>query len=107
MTNVPSLKIDLIKELRLRRWARMYYVPQPERAANWHPVVLEEMLRIDVEHQAMEPIQARSAGFVPLAPQEYATLDPHRRFHPLHSEIAAPNVVKRCESFDRISEELH
>ncbi len=105
MSNVPSLKIDLIKEFRLRRWARMYYVPVDERAANWHPVVLEEMRRIDAEHEARQPVQPRSAGFVPLAPQEYSTRDPHRRLHPVHSEIPEPNVVKRCESSDRVLEE--
>lgn len=41
--------IDLIEELRLRRWARENYVPAAERDATWHPIILEEMGRKDVE----------------------------------------------------------
>jgi hypothetical protein len=41
--------VDLIEELRLRRWARENYVPAPERDATWHPIILEEMSRKDVE----------------------------------------------------------
>lgn len=41
--------VDLIEELRLRRWARENYVPVPERDATWHPIILEEMSRKDVE----------------------------------------------------------
>ncbi|MGL6095976.1 MAG: hypothetical protein ACRC7O_09305 [Fimbriiglobus sp.] len=35
--------IDLIEELRLRRWARENYVPAGERDATWHPIILDEM----------------------------------------------------------------
>ena len=41
--------VDLIEELRLRRWARENYVPAAERDATWHPIILEEMSRKDVE----------------------------------------------------------
>lgn len=41
--------VDLIEELRLRRWARENYVPATERDATWHPIILEEMSRKDVE----------------------------------------------------------
>ena len=41
--------IDLIEELRLRRWARENYVPAGERDAAWHPIILEEMSRKDRE----------------------------------------------------------
>lgn len=41
--------LDLIEELRLRRWARQNYVPIEDRDASWHPVVLEEMDKRDVE----------------------------------------------------------
>lgn len=43
------LDVDLIEELRLRRWARENYVPVAERDATWHPIILEEMSRKDVE----------------------------------------------------------
>ena len=41
--------LDLIEELRLRRWARENFVPIDQRETNWHPVVLEEMDRKDDE----------------------------------------------------------
>jgi hypothetical protein len=42
-------ELDLIEELRLRRWARQHYVPADERDASWHPVVLDEMDKKDLE----------------------------------------------------------
>ena len=42
-------EIDLIEELRLRRWARENYVPADERNRGWHPIILEEMRRKDGE----------------------------------------------------------
>jgi hypothetical protein len=39
--------LDLIEELRLRRWAREHYVPRSQRERSWHPVVLDEMERKD------------------------------------------------------------
>jgi hypothetical protein len=48
--------IDLIEELRLRRWARENYVPAGERDATWHPIILEEMSRKDGE--VREPVLA-------------------------------------------------
>ncbi len=39
--------LDLIEELKLRRWAREHYVPRSQRERNWHPVVLDEMERKD------------------------------------------------------------
>jgi len=38
-----AVKIDLVEELRLRRWARMNFVPAAERSDAWHPVILDEM----------------------------------------------------------------
>jgi len=42
-------ELDLIEELRLRRWARQNYVPPRERSTGWHPVVLDEMRSKDGE----------------------------------------------------------
>jgi hypothetical protein len=41
--------LDLIEELRLRRWARRNYVPAEQRGGEWHPIVLDEMLTRDRE----------------------------------------------------------
>jgi hypothetical protein len=42
-------EMDLIEELRLRRWAREHYVPHNERETSWHPVIHDEMSRKDLE----------------------------------------------------------
>ena len=39
--------VDVVEELRLRRWARENYVPAAERDGLWHPIILEEMCRKD------------------------------------------------------------
>ncbi len=48
-------ELDFIEELRLRRWAREHYVPAHERENRWHPVVIDEMNKKDVE--ASDPIE--------------------------------------------------
>jgi hypothetical protein len=49
--------IDLIDELRLRRWARENYVANEDRDEEWHPIILDEMIRRDAEGAlADEPI---------------------------------------------------
>ena len=41
--------VDLIEEIRLRTWARLNYAVPEERDETWHPIVLEEMDRKDIE----------------------------------------------------------
>lgn len=43
------LEMDLIEELRLRRWARENYVPPENRERSWHPVIHDEMTKKDRE----------------------------------------------------------
>ncbi|WP_145170188.1 hypothetical protein [Gimesia aquarii] len=43
------LSVDAIEEMRLRTWARKNYIEQSQRDDLWHPVILDEMLRIDQE----------------------------------------------------------
>jgi hypothetical protein len=59
-----ALGIDLIRELRLRQWARTNFVPRTERPATWHPIVLDEMLRRDQEliEAARHPMMASRFG---------------------------------------------
>jgi hypothetical protein len=40
----------------MRRWAREHYVPLDSRETNWHPVVLDEMQRKDLEQTEVEAI---------------------------------------------------
>ena len=41
--------VDLIEELRLRRWARENYVPLQARSESLHPIILDEMCCRDGE----------------------------------------------------------
>ena len=43
--------VDAIEEIRLRIWARRNYVPETERDGTLHPVVIDEMVRKDCEHE--------------------------------------------------------
>ena len=49
MTSGSAVDLDLIEELRLRRWARENYVPRGQRQTGWHSVVLDEMSKKDFE----------------------------------------------------------
>ncbi len=49
MQSSVGTELDFIEELRLRRWARENYVPAERRTAEWHSVVLDEMVRKDRE----------------------------------------------------------
>jgi len=84
--------VDIVMELRLRRWARENYVPPADRRANWHCVVLDEMRLKDAEMiigtRAREPVPS----YVPLAPM------PITRIHPRHAIPNAPHVGARSLS---------
>ena len=56
MLSSVATEIDFIEELRLRRWARENYVPSSERELSWHPVILDEMTRKDVEMVEAEAV---------------------------------------------------
>lgn|GEM_PF-1223099 len=53
--NFQTVPLNLIEELQLRRWARLNYLPQPERSPDCHPVILEELSRMDEEGVAFSP----------------------------------------------------
>lgn len=44
-------QVDAVKELRLRQWARTHYITSEKRPRLWHPIVLDEMLKMDEEHR--------------------------------------------------------
>ena len=54
MTSGVLADLDLIEELKLRRWAREHYVPVDQRQPSWHPVVHEEMEKRDLESDDQE-----------------------------------------------------
>jgi hypothetical protein len=47
--SIGMMDLDLIEELKLRRWARENYSPPDRRQPDWHPVVHEEMSKRDSE----------------------------------------------------------
>lgn len=49
MSVADCSKLDLIREFRLRQWARQHFVPPASRRPTWHPIVLNEMQLRDVE----------------------------------------------------------
>lgn len=49
-----AFDVDLIEEMRLRTWARKNYLPSKDRDESWHPIVLDEMNRIDQENRQTE-----------------------------------------------------
>ena len=51
--------MDLIEELRLRRWAREHYVAPESRDQSWHPVIHDEMKKKD--HEKGSAHQRRNA----------------------------------------------
>ena len=44
-----ATETDIIEEFKLRTWARENYVAADKRDENWHPIVLDEMSRRDLE----------------------------------------------------------
>lgn len=113
--------MDLIDELRLRRWARTHHVPAAERPRDWDPVVLDEMRRKDAEAAVMttaSPLAPEVAsdgfapedriafdrahdaptvptryGYVPLVPDSHL----NHFVHPAHTRLADPKLLKRIE----------
>ena len=58
MTSGVLADLDLIEELKLRRWAREHYVPPDERDETWHPVIQDEMKKKD--NEKFSPKQRRN-----------------------------------------------
>jgi len=70
MSETSEKSLDAVSELRLRRWARQHHVVADQRDEGWHPVVLDEMLRRDREHEQQLRGFTRMGAMVPLAPQQ-------------------------------------
>ncbi|QDT17832.1 hypothetical protein [Alienimonas californiensis] len=45
-------EVDFVTEMKLRTWARQRYCNAGARQPDWHPVILDEMNRIDREAAA-------------------------------------------------------
>ncbi len=53
---IATQELDAIEELKLRRWARENYADDAERDQSWHPVILDEMNRRDIERSAADTL---------------------------------------------------
>jgi hypothetical protein len=82
-------RIDILRELRLRLWARLHYVPRRERKETWHPIVLDEMRVRDREIEEQAAGRATGSRYVPLAPSDRPIL------HEAHEGVPDPKLVKR------------
>ena len=81
--------LDVVEELRLRRWARVNYVPADERQGDWHPVVHDEMRHKEDELHATEEFRHVGGAIVPLHPGS------QRFLHGPHSEtIKAERLLR-------------
>lgn len=87
MLQPANAEIDVIEELRIRRWARENYLPLAARDPRLHPLVLDEMGRKDRELAESLGRTGRAFAYVPLAPDE------HLRHDPQHLVPAAPNLL--------------
>lgn len=92
MERESETAISLLAEFRLRRWARVHYVPSHQRKESWNPIVLDEMR---IKDQEMEnttkenSMKARvSSMYVPLAPDVTSRIDE------AHNEISTPHILK-------------
>jgi hypothetical protein len=64
-------RLDLAREIGLRRWARANYVPPEMRQATWHPVVLNEMRARDSELAEVAAPSHAPPRYVPLMPTNF------------------------------------
>jgi hypothetical protein len=88
MIDAMPADVDLVKEFRLRRWARQHYVAVEARLPGWHPVVLEEMCRRDSELESRSRPTTAAASYVPLPPTDLQRLD-----YP-HALASTPNLIQ-------------
>jgi hypothetical protein len=94
MSKPSTGEIDLIRELRLRHWARMNYVPAECRRETWHPIVLDEMRRRDSELAELAGDPYAGARYVPLAPTGI------RQLHPAHDACPDPKLLRLPRSVE-------
>ena len=98
MPELETAPSDMLRELRLRRWARTNYVgPANRDNDSWHPIVLDEMRLKDGELEETADHQAAASRFVPLAPNvHYAVHQCHADFTKLnHADVVEPGIIRQ------------
>jgi hypothetical protein len=94
-------RVDVLREIRLRHWARTHYVPLSERKETWHPIVLDEMRCRDRELEELADLQMSGSRYVPLAPTN------HHVLHPAHETLPDPKLLQRTAKSGRRKSESH
>ena len=94
MSDLNAADQDLIKELRLRRWARMNYVPAEKRDDSWSTIILEEMCRKEAELREADENRVPVSAYVPLAPASTSshTVSSHT-VHGGHKDVSPGHVA--------------
>jgi hypothetical protein len=95
-----SEPIDLLKELRLRRWARENYVPANRRDEAWHPVILDEMRAKEYELSYESRGRRTASSYVPLAPVPESV-------HLMDEAHAGPTTPALMASLERFEVYIH
>ncbi len=92
--STKTSSVDAVRELRLRQWARLNFVNAEKRPRLWHPIVLEEMGKMDQELAREQP-----AGKI------YAIDAPHE--HVPHEELwARATSMTRYEPMESLNAKL-
>ena len=97
MIDAQPADVDLVRELRLRRWARRNYVAAEERSPGWHPVVLDEMRRRDAELESRNRPTTTATSYVPLPPTDLRRLDYPHALSSTPNRIQAETPLKSRE----------
>jgi hypothetical protein len=98
MSDSKFAGVDLVKELRLRRWARQNYVPADDRRNSWHPIVLDEMKAKDDE---IAESAATAFPYVPLAPSTTHTI------HGSHACRQQPVIAHNAQNAEEVDVYFH
>ena len=75
--------VDLIDELRMRGWARANHIPADQRPESWHPIILDEMRRMDIDDALRAAPASIGSAYVPVVPTSVYMVHPgHTRMEP-------------------------
>lgn len=91
--------VDFIEELRLRRWARLHFTPIEQRKDEWHPIILDEMIRKDHDMQpVLEPVRST---IVPVLDSRERRLDQPHGLPDMHIHHGSP-VARSLQTTDEM-----
>lgn len=90
--------MDIVKELRLRRWARENYVLPDQRSNRWDAVILNEMESMDRDIAEQKQNHEWLSAYAPVLAQ--GGIEQHRKVHQAHRDLVEPNFLN-----DTISEQ--